>query len=168
MSGSLPVIAGRVRRFGDNVTTDDVIAGKYKHETTDLDRLAPHIMENIRPGFRDEVGPGDFIVAGPNFGYGSSREQAPRLIKHVGISAVVAPSFARIFFRNSINVGLMLLACETDGIEEGDEMVYDAAGHRLVVAAKGIERGPAPVSEDVRAIVEAGGLLPFVKAAGTL
>jgi 3-isopropylmalate/(R)-2-methylmalate dehydratase small subunit len=160
--------AGRAHRFGDNVTTDDVIAGKYKHETTNLDLLAPHLMENIRPGFAAEVEPGDFIVAGRNFGCGSSREQAPAIIKHVGVSAVVAPSFARIFFRNAINIGLLLLECETDGIADGDSLSYDRARHRLTVADRGLELEPAPVAADVAAIVEAGGLLEYVRREGTL
>ena len=128
------IAAGTTHRFGENPTTDDIIAGKYKHETTDLDRLAPHLMENIRPGFADVVAPGDFIVAGQNFGYGSSREQAPRLLAHAGVTAVVAPSFARIFFRNAINVGLLLLTCPTDGVEEGDRLAYDDEAGTLTVA----------------------------------
>ena len=164
------IATGTVHRFGENLTTDDIIAGKYKHETTDLDRLAPHLMENIRPGFADAVSPGDFIVAGRNFGYGSSREQAPRLLAHAGVTAVVAPSFARIFFRNSINIGLMLLICPTDGIEEGDVLAYDDEENTLTVTggAGGRVLHPEPVPADMRAIVQAGGLLPFVKARGTL
>jgi 3-isopropylmalate/(R)-2-methylmalate dehydratase small subunit len=166
MSGE--VITGDVHRFGENVTTDDVIAGKYKHETTDLDRLAAHLMENIRPRFLSVVKAGDFIVAGSNFGCGSSREQAPALIKHVGIAAVVAPSFARIFYRNAINIGLLLLSCPTEGIEEGDMLTYEPAGHRIRVPERGIERTPAPMPEDVREIVQAGGLLEYVRTTGAL
>lgn len=162
------VIRGIAHRFGENVTTDDVIAGKYKHETTNLDRLATHLMENIRPGFLSTVKPGDFIVAGSNFGCGSSREQAPALIKHVGIAAVVAPSFARIFFRNAVNIGLLLLSCPTDGIEDGDMVTYDPVGHWLNVPQRGIDRAPAPMPEDIRDIVQAGGLLKYVRATGTL
>lgn len=161
-------VAGRVHRFGDNITTDDVIAGKYKHETVDLCELAPHIMENIGSAFHEQVRHGDFIVAGPNFGLGSSREQAPALIKHVGIAAVVAPSFARIFFRNAINIGLLLLECRTDGIEEGDTLSYDAAEHWVTVPERGIELWPAPLPEDIRSIVNAGGLIAYVNREGTL
>jgi 3-isopropylmalate/(R)-2-methylmalate dehydratase small subunit len=162
------IAVGRVHRFGENVTTDDVIAGKYKHETTNLDLLAPHLMENIRPGFAEEVRPGDFIVAGRNFGCGSSREQAPAIIKHVGVTAVVAPSFARIFFRNAINIGLLLLECETDGIGDGETLEYDRDRHVLSVPGRGLVLEPAPVSPDVSAIVEAGGLLAYVRREGTL
>ncbi|HEX5608538.1 MAG TPA: 3-isopropylmalate dehydratase [Solirubrobacterales bacterium] len=161
-------IRGQVRRFGDNVTTDDVIAGKYKHETISLDQLAPHVMENIRPGFYEEIDPGDIIVGGRNFGCGSSREQAPALIKHVGIPVVIAESFARIFYRNAINIGLALLECPTLGIEEGDLLEYDPARDRLTVAQRGIELTSTPLPEEIRAIVDAGGLLAYVKQEGSL
>jgi 3-isopropylmalate/(R)-2-methylmalate dehydratase small subunit len=163
------IVTGRVHRFGESLTTDDIIAGKYKHETTDLDRLAPHLMENIRPGFADEVRRGDFVVAGRNFGYGSSREQAPRLLARAGVTAVVAPSFARIFFRNAINIGL-LQVCPTDQIAQGDVMTYDdETGALAYRGAHGeLLLHPAPIPADMLAIVQAGGLLPYVKARGTL
>jgi 3-isopropylmalate/(R)-2-methylmalate dehydratase small subunit len=161
-------LAGRVHRFGDNVTTDDVIAGKYKHRTIDPEELSEHLMENVRPGFRAQVRRGDFIVAGTNFGCGSSREQAPQIIEHVGISAVVAESFARIFFRNAINIGLLLVTCPTDGIEDGDELVYDPDAHEISVPARGIARSTSYVPDDIRAIVDAGGLLRYVRANGGL
>lgn len=162
------VATGRVHRFGENVTTDDVIAGKYKHESTDLDYLAPHIMENIRPGFAASIAPGDFIVAGRNFGCGSSREQAPTLIKHVGFSAVVAPSFARIFYRNALNVGLLLLSVETDGIADGDILDYDPDSGVVTVRGREITREVTPIPDDMRAIVDAGGLIAYVRKEGTL
>jgi 3-isopropylmalate/(R)-2-methylmalate dehydratase small subunit len=162
------VATGRVHRFGENVTTDDVIAGKYKHESTDLDILAPHIMENIRPGFAAAIAPGDFIVAGRNFGCGSSREQAPALIKHVGISAVVAPSFARIFYRNALNLGLLVLSVETDDIEDGDILEYDADNGGVSVRDRAITRAVTPIPDDMRAIVDAGGLIAYVRKEGTL
>jgi 3-isopropylmalate/(R)-2-methylmalate dehydratase small subunit len=161
-------LMGPVHRFGDNVTTDDVIAGKYKHRTIDPEELSEHLMENVRPGFRAQVRGGDFIVAGTNFGCGSSREQAPQIIKHVGVAAVVAESFARIFFRNAINIGLLLVTCRTDGIEDGDDLVYDPAEHAISVPAKGIARSTTYVPDDIRAIVDAGGLLQYVRANGGL
>jgi 3-isopropylmalate/(R)-2-methylmalate dehydratase small subunit len=161
-------LSGTVYRFGDNVTTDDVIAGKYKHRTIDLDELSDHIMENIRPGFRSEVRRGGFIVAGTNFGCGSSREQAPAVIKHVGFAAVVAKSFARIFFRNAINIGLLVLTCDVDGIEEDDELVYDGRENVIAVPEKGLERRAGAVPRDVVEIVQAGGLLAYVKERGRL
>jgi len=116
---------GRSHKFGDNVNTDYIIAGKYKFKSTDMNDMAKHLMEDIRPGFYDEIEDGDFIVAGHNFGMGSSREQAPLVIKAAGISAVVAMDFARIFYRNCINVGLPVVECDTSKIGEGDELRID-------------------------------------------
>ncbi len=116
---------GRAHKFGDNVNTDYIIAGKYKFKSLDMNDMAKHLMEDLRPGFYEEIEDGDFIVAGENFGMGSSREQAPLVIKAAGISAVVAKSFARIFYRNCINVGLPVIECNTDSIEEGDEIHVD-------------------------------------------
>jgi 3-isopropylmalate/(R)-2-methylmalate dehydratase small subunit len=164
----MKALTGHSYRFGDNVTTDDVIAGKYKHRTIDLDELSERIMENVRPRFSDEVRPGGFIVAGTNFGCGSSREQAPAIIKHVGITAVVAKSFARIFFRNAINIGLLLLTCDTDGIEEGDELTYDPARDLISIPGKQLERETGGVPADILDIVQAGGLLAYVRERGTL
>jgi 3-isopropylmalate/(R)-2-methylmalate dehydratase small subunit len=160
--------SGRAHRFGDNVTTDDVIAGKYKHRTIDPDELAEHLMENIRPGFAATVSPGDFIVAGSNFGCGSSREQAPQLIKHVGVVAVVAESFARIFFRNAINIGLLLLTCETGGIEEGDRLSYLPEEEQLCNLDRDELLPIAPLPPDIAHIVAAGGLLALVRERGSL
>ena len=159
---------GRAHWFGDNVTTDDVIAGKYKHTTIDPDELAEHIMENIRPGFRAEVEPGDFIVAGTNFGCGSSREQAPQIIKHVGVQAVVAKSFARIFFRNAINIGLPLLVCDTDRLRGARTLAYDRDRDALVSDRRDIEVSAQALPPEVEEIVAAGGLLAHVRAKGTL
>lgn len=157
----------KVFRFGENVNTDDIIAGKYKHRTIDLDELALHVMENIRPGFHDEVERGDLIVAGANFGCGSSREQAPHILAHIGIAAVLAPSFARIFFRNSINIGLLLLTCDTEGIEEGDRLRLLPDEHAIELE-DGTRRPVDPIAPEVRVIVEAGGLLPYVRQRGAL
>jgi 3-isopropylmalate/(R)-2-methylmalate dehydratase small subunit len=157
---------GRAHVFGANINTDDVIAGKYKHRTIDLDELLPHLMENIRPGFAETVAPGDFIVAGPNFGCGSSREQAPALIRHARVAAVIAPSYARIFFRNAINVGLHVIEAPTDGIEDGDIVQYEPETGRILVPDKGWSATAAPMPEDLRRLVEAGGLLNFVRAGG--
>ena len=160
--------SGRARRLGDNVTTDDIIAGKYKHQSIDPDELARHVMENVDPGFRHRLRRGDFIVAGTNFGCGSSREQAPQILAHLGVSAVVARSFARIFFRNAINIGLLVLTCDTDGIEEDDELTYRPDDGLLEVPARGLRLAVAPLAPQVRAIVEAGGLLRYVRDAGGL
>jgi 3-isopropylmalate/(R)-2-methylmalate dehydratase small subunit len=116
---------GRAHKFGDNINTDYIIAGKYKFKSTDMNDMAKHLMEDIRPHFYDEIEDGDFIVAGHNFGMGSSREQAPLVIKAAGVSAVIAKDFARIFYRNCINVGLPVIECDTSNIDEGDELRVD-------------------------------------------
>ncbi|MCX8169979.1 MAG: 3-isopropylmalate dehydratase, partial [Candidatus Methanomethyliaceae archaeon] len=103
------IIKGRVWKFGDDVSTDHIIPGKYKFKTIDLDELSKHLMEGVDPNFYSKISKGDIIVAGKNFGCGSSREQAPLIIKHAGIAAVVAKSFARIFYRNSFNIGLPVI-----------------------------------------------------------
>jgi 3-isopropylmalate/(R)-2-methylmalate dehydratase small subunit len=159
---------GRAHRFGDNVTTDDIIAGKYKHATTDVQALSQHLMENVRPGFREQVTSGDFIVAGMNFGCGSSREQAPQIIRHVGIRAVIATSFARIFFRNAINIGLLVVTCDTAGIEEGDILEYSVPERRVEVPGRGVTRRAAAIPDTLLEIVAAGGLIPYVRRKGTL
>lgn len=156
----------RIHRFGPNVTTDDIIAGKYKHKTMDVDELAKHAMENIRPGFADEVERGDAIVAGANFGCGSSREQAPQILKHIGIHAVIAPSFARIFFRNSINIGLILIEGSFDPDATEVEIDLDAGFYGVPGR---VETHPIPsLPPAVREISNAGGLIPFVRLHGRL
>lgn len=162
----MTVMTGRVHRFGPNINTDDIIAAKYKHRTIEPDELAPHLMENIRPGFAAAVRPGDFLVAGPNFGCGSSREQAPQLLRHAGLSAVVAPSFARIFYRNAINIGLLLVVADTDGADEGEVLEFDPDEGVLRVAATGWSARAEPLAPELRELVACGGLLNFVRAGG--
>lgn len=118
--GMVSVIKGRAWIFGDDVDTDVIIPGKYLR-TTDMQVFADHAMEGIDPGFSRKISPGDIIVAGNNFGCGSSREQAPLALKHAGVGCVVARSFGRIFFRNSINVGLPLMEADVT-CKEGDEV----------------------------------------------
>src|SRR4051794_17300627 len=121
------ILRGRVHRFDDDINTDYIISSKYKAQTLHIEDATKHLMKDIDPGFAARVRPGDILVAGRNFGCGSSREAAPRVIKAAGLGAVVAASFARIFFRNSINIGLPVLACDTDGIRDGDEIAIDLA-----------------------------------------
>ncbi len=116
-------ISGRVWKFGDNIDTDVIIPGKYLR-TTDMSVFASHVMEGIDPQFSKKVQEGDIIVAGKNFGCGSSREQAPLALKHAGVACIVAESFARIFFRNAINVGLPIIEAKVD-CEEGDIIEID-------------------------------------------
>ncbi|NQT94812.1 MAG: 3-isopropylmalate dehydratase, partial [Candidatus Omnitrophica bacterium] len=118
-------LKGKAHKFGNAINTDYIISGRYKFKIQDPKELAKHLMEDIRPDFYKSVKKGDLLVAGKNFGCGSSREQAPLAIKYAGISAVVAESFARIFFRNAINLGLLLIECNTKTIKEGDSLEVD-------------------------------------------
>ncbi|WP_268624243.1 3-isopropylmalate dehydratase [Paenibacillus alvei] len=159
-------LQGKVHKFGDNINTDDIIAGKYKHKTMDVEQLSNHIMENIYPNFRQVITQGDYIVAGENFGCGSSREQAPQIIKHVGISAVIAKSFARIFFRNSINIGLLVITCDTDQIESGDMILHLPNSQQIQIVNKGITIAAPNVPQEIMGIVHSGGLLAYAKSGG--
>jgi len=119
-------LVGYAKKFGDDINTDLIISGRYKFSITDINELSRHIMEDIRPNFYDEIkGKEIFIVAGRNFGCGSSREQAPLVIKAAGVKAVIANSFARIFYRNSFNIGLPLIICDTEEIKENDFLEMD-------------------------------------------
>src|SRR3989339_1209581 len=118
---------GNARRpkVADDINTDYIISGRYKFKIQDPYELAKHVMEDIDPEFYSRVKKGDFLVAGRNFGCGSSREQAPQAIKYAGISAVIAKSFARIFYRNCYNLGLPAIEAYTDGIDDADELELD-------------------------------------------
>lgn len=155
-------IEGRVWKFGDNVDTDVMVPGRYL--IGDLADIAGHVMEGVRPGFADLVESGDIIVAGRNFGTGSSREMAPRAIQATGITAVVAQSFARIFFRNCINVGLPPIECVTaDSIEEGQRVRVELGRGEILVIETGAVHEAVPLPAEVRAILSAGGLEPFLE-----
>lgn len=132
-------ITGRVWKFGNDIDTDVIIPGKYLR-TKDMRVFAAHAMEGIDPEFAKKAKPGDIIVAGENFGCGSSREQAPLALKHAGIACVVAKSFARIFFRNAINVGLPLIEADVE-CQEGDEIEVDLLKGEVRVPGKGVFRG---------------------------
>ena len=119
-------LTGKCHKFGNDVNTDYIISGRHKFKTLDMKELAKYVMEDLDPDFYSKVNAGDFIVAGTNFGCGSSREQAPLAIINANIGAVVAKSFARIFYRNCINTGLPLIECDTDQINAGDELEIKA------------------------------------------
>lgn len=117
------VLEGKVFKFGDNINTDWIISGRYKFSITDMKELAHYLFEDIRPNFYNQLNPNkSIIVAGENFGMGSSREQAPWVIKEAGVLAVVAKSFARIFYRNAFNIGLALVEADTSPIKESDNI----------------------------------------------
>lgn len=160
-------LKGRAHKFGDNINTDYIISGRYKFKTLDMNELAKHIMEDLVPDFYSRLKPGDFIVAGKNFGCGSSREQAPLAIKHANISAVIAKSFARIFFRNAVNVGLMVIQADTDEIDDGDELVVYPKEGKIVNLSKNKEIPFTPLPEFMLKILSDGGLVEHFKKHGT-
>ncbi|HUU54656.1 MAG TPA: 3-isopropylmalate dehydratase small subunit [Armatimonadota bacterium] len=155
---------GRAHVYGDNVDTDVIIPARYL-TTSDPDELAAHCMEDIDPGFLKEMSPGDIIVAGENFGCGSSREHAPVAIKAAGISVVIAKSFARIFFRNAINIGLPALACAQAAaeIKAGDEISVDLAAGRIENRTRGKAYEAEPFPDFLQQIIAAGGLVTHTK-----
>jgi len=116
---------GKAFKFGDNISTDHIVPGRLTHLRSNVPELAKHVLEDADPTFAGKVKPGDFVVGGNNFGLGSSREHAPLVIKMAGVSAVLAKSVARIFFRNAINLGLPVLVCDTDKIDDGDMIEID-------------------------------------------
>jgi 3-isopropylmalate/(R)-2-methylmalate dehydratase small subunit len=157
-------IAGRVWIFGDNVNTDEIIPARYLN-TSDPAELAAHCMEDADPEFASKVQPGDIIVAGRNFGCGSSREHAPVSIKHAGVGCVVAASYARIFFRNAVNMGLWIFECP-EAVEEmqaGDTIEIDVEAGTLRNDRTGVAHRFQAFSREVMDIVEAGGLMAHVK-----
>lgn len=157
---------GRAHKFGNDVNTDYIISGKYKFKTLDMKELARHVMEDLDPEFYTKVSPGDFIVAGTNFGCGSSREQAPLAIKYADVSAVLAKSFARIFYRNCINTGLPVVECDTDLIGAGDELEVDLAGGVIRNITSGIEIPIKPLPGVMIKILNDGGLAPHFRKYG--
>jgi len=157
---------GRAHKFGDDINTDYIISGKYKFKTLDMKELATHIMEDLDPNFYSKIREGDFIVAGRNFGCGSSREQAPLVIKHAGLSAVIAKSFARIFYRNAINVGFPVVECDTDQIDNGDELELDLKEGVLKNITKGLEIKIKPLPDIMLKILQEGGLAAYISKHG--
>ncbi|MBC7252430.1 MAG: 3-isopropylmalate dehydratase small subunit [Actinobacteria bacterium] len=160
------VLRGKAHVFGDDVNTDYIISGKYKFKTLDMDELARHCMEDLDPDFVNKVRPGDFIVAGGNFGCGSSREQAPLVIKHAGVAAVLARSFARIFFRNAINKGLPVVECDTSGIRDGDELEVDLGEGRVTNLTRGTVLEMVPLPPVMMDILREGGLTAYLRKHG--
>lgn len=152
-----------VWKFGDDIDTDAIIPGKYLTINTPAE-LAKHAFEGVRPEFAPGVKEGDIIVAGFNFGCGSSREHAPLALKGAKVKCIIAKSFARIFFRNAINIGLPLLECqETDSIGEGDCIEVDFASGIITNTEKNQKYKATPLPDFVRGIVDAGGLIEFAK-----
>ena len=158
---------GRVFKYGDNVDTDVIIPARYLNATTG-EELAKHCMEDIDKEFIHKVQPGDIIVAEKNFGCGSSREHAPLAIKACGVKCVIAPSFARIFYRNAINIGFPILECAeaAEGIQAGDTVSVDFSTSVITDETTGKTYQAAPLPAFVQGIVDNGGLLKSLKARG--
>jgi len=162
-------VRGRVWKFGDDVNTDLIIPGKYKLSITDLDELSKHAMEGLVPNFAERFKRGDLIVAGENFGCGSSREQAPLVLRHIGVGAVIAKSFARIFYRNSINIGLPVIECgEAEEIDDGDILEVDMERGVIKNLTKNTECKVKPLPMELQEILRSGGLVNYVKKHGKL
>ncbi|HJH28942.1 MAG TPA: 3-isopropylmalate dehydratase small subunit [Methanosarcinaceae archaeon] len=159
-------LKGRSWKFGDDISTDLIAPGRLFHLRTNLPELAKHVLEDADPKFPSKVQKGDFVVGGSNFGLGSSREHAPTIIKIAGVGAVLAKSFARIFYRNGINVGLPLLICDTDLIDEGDELEVDLSAGTINDVTKGIELTFAPLPDVMIKILQDGGLAAHIEKHG--
>ena len=154
---------GRVFKYGDNVDTDVIIPARYLN-SFDAKELATHAMVDLDPTFVERVQEGDIIVAKKNFGCGSSREHAPLALKTAGVSCVIAKSFARIFYRNSINIGFSILECPeaVDGIDDGDEVKVDYETGKIYNLTKNTEYQGQPFPPFMQKIIEQGGLVNYV------
>jgi 3-isopropylmalate/(R)-2-methylmalate dehydratase small subunit len=154
---------GKAWKLGDGISTDHIIPGRYFYLRSNLPELAKHILEYERPGFNEKVAPGDFIVGGKNFGQGSSREHAPLVIKLNGIQAVLAKSFARIFYRNCFNNGIPAIICDTDRISEGDELELLLEEGKVVNHTKQETLSFPAIPPVMKKILEDGGLVEHVR-----
>jgi len=164
----MTILRGKVWKFGDNISTDHIIPGRYYHLRSNLPELAKHVMEDADPDFSKKVQKGDFIAAGKNFGMGSSREHAAIVIKLAGVSAVIAKSFARIFFRNAINNGLPVIIADTDKIDNGDELEVDLEKGIIKNLSKRIEIKIQPLPKVILNILEEGGIVEYIRKHGKL
>jgi 3-isopropylmalate/(R)-2-methylmalate dehydratase small subunit len=160
------MLKGRAFKFGDNISTDHIIPGRYAYLRSNLPELAKHVMEDADPKFAAKIKEGDFIVGGANFGLGSSREHAPLVIKMAGVSAILAKSVARIFFRNAINLGLPVLICDTDGIDDGDQLEVDLGKGTVKNKTKGDKLTFRKLPKVMLDILDEGGLLPYIQKYG--
>ena len=159
-------LKGKAHKFGDDISTDLIQPGRYNYLRSNLPELAKHVLEDADPNFASRVKQGDFIVAGKNYGLGSSREHAPTILKLAGVSAVLAKSVARIFFRNAINVGLPVLICDTDKINDGDELEIDLASGTISDLTSGIKLTSGKIPDVMLKILAEGGLVPYIKKYG--
>jgi 3-isopropylmalate/(R)-2-methylmalate dehydratase small subunit len=166
MTGRTPLTA-RAFKYGDDINTDYIIAGKYKFKSNDMQAMAHHAMEELDPDYYAKVSPnGGFLVAGSNFGMGSRREQAPLVLIHSNTRAVLAKSFARIFYRNAINTGLPVVVCDTDQIDTGDELELDLQGGVIHNLTQGTDITFAPLPPVMAQLLADGGLVEHFKKHG--
>lgn len=159
---------GKAHLFGDDISTDLIAPGRYYHLRSNLPEFSKHVLEDADPEFPKRVRAGDMVVAGSNFGLGSSREHAPAIMKMAGVSAVLAKSFARIFFRNAINIGMPAVVCDTGGILAGDELELDLAAGRVRNLTQGTELAIAPLPQVMLRLLDDGGLVEHIKKHGRL
>ena len=157
-------IKGKAVKLGNNINTDFIISGRYKFSITDIKELSKHIMEDIDPNFSKKIIPGkSIIVAGKNFGMGSSREQAPLVIKECGITAILAKTFARIFYRNGFNIGLPLIEVDTRKINEADALEIDLDKGRVLDLTKNIKLEIKSLPNFMQKILKEGGIVNYYK-----
>lgn len=160
------ILTGKSHKFGDDINTDYIISGRYKFKTLDMKELAQHIFEDIDPDFYKKLTPGDFIVGGINFGCGSSREQAVLALKNAGISTIIAKSFARIFYRNGINIGLILIETDTDSILDGDILKVDLKKGIIINETQNASLNIKPIPDFFLNIIDEGGVINYLKKYG--
>ncbi len=156
------IFKGKVFKFGDNIDTDAIIPARYLNDSSD-ENLKKHCMEDADPAFSSNISKGDFIVAGNNFGCGSSREHAPRAIKVSGVPVVIAKSFARIFYRNSFNIGLFILEANTDDINNGDMLEVNTDNGEIKNLTKNSVINAKPIPKFMSELVNAGGLMEYAR-----
>ncbi len=157
------MLRGKVFKFGDSISTDHIVPGRLLHLRSNLPELAKHVLEDADPTFAQRVAKGDFVVAGKNFGLGSSREHAPLVIKMSGVSAVLVKSVARIFFRNAINIGLPVLICDTDKINDGDQLEVNLETGQIIDLTNNVQISFSRMPEVMLRILDEGGLIPYIK-----
>jgi len=162
------MLGGKAFKFGDNISTDHIAPGRLAQLRSNLPELAKHVLEDADVNFVSKVKPGDFVVGGSNFGLGSSREHAPLVIKMAGVSAILAKSVARIFFRNTINLGLPVLICDTDKIDDGDELEIDLAAGTVKDITNGSTLTFGKIPEVMLNILNEGGLIPYIQKHGDI
>ncbi len=160
------MLKGKAFKFGDNISTDHITPGRLAHLRSNLPELAKHVLEDADPTFASRMKAGDFVVAGNNFGLGSSREHAPLVIKIAGVSAILAKSVARIFFRNAINLGLPVLMCDTALIDDGDDLEVDLAAGTVKDMTNGNQLTFGKIPEVMLNILKEDGLIPYIQKYG--